>query len=96
MTFKKEKRGETRWRIVFDGSSHEDHAPSLDDTLEMRPNLQPEILATLLRFRLHTVDIISDIGQAFLQLILHEWDRKMTRFFLVSCHQGEGRGIRHY
>jgi hypothetical protein len=28
---KKEKRGETIWRIVFDGSSHEDHAPSLND-----------------------------------------------------------------
>jgi hypothetical protein len=28
---KKEKRGETKWKIVFDGSSHADHAPSLND-----------------------------------------------------------------
>jgi len=43
---KKEKRRETRWRIVFDGSSHEDRALSLNDALEMVPNLLPEILAT--------------------------------------------------
>jgi len=45
---KKEKRGEAKLRIVFDGSSNEDHAPSLNDVLEMGPNLPPEILATLL------------------------------------------------
>ena len=32
------KRGETKWRIIFDGSSHEDHAPSLNNALEMGPN----------------------------------------------------------
>jgi len=78
---KKEKRGEVKWRIVFDGSSHEDHAPSLNDALEMGPNLLPEILATLLRFRLYPVGIIGDIGQAFLQLSLHRRDRDLTRFF---------------
>jgi hypothetical protein len=78
---KKEKRGETKWRIVFDGSSHENHSPSLNDALEMGPNLLPEILATLLRFRLYPVGIIGDIGQAFLQLSLHKGDRDLTRFF---------------
>jgi len=47
----------------------------------MGSNLLPEILATLLRFRLHSVGIIGDIGQAFLQLSLHKRDRDMTRFF---------------
>jgi len=78
---KKEKRGVAKWRIVFEGSSHEDHAPSLKDTLQMTPNLLPEILATLLRFRLHPVGIIGDIGQAFLQLSLNRRDRDLTRFF---------------
>jgi hypothetical protein len=64
---KKEKRGETKWRIVFGGSSHEEQAPSLNDALEMGPNLLLEILATLLRFRLYPVGIIGDIGQPFLQ-----------------------------
>ncbi len=35
---RREKRGETKWRIVFDGSSHEDHAPSFNNALEMGPN----------------------------------------------------------
>ena len=72
---------ETRWRIVFYGSSHEDDALSLNDILEIGPNLIPEILAILLQFRLHPVGIIGDIGQAFFQLILHKRDRDMTRFF---------------
>jgi len=38
---RKEKRGVAKWRIVFDGSSHEDHAQSLNDALEMGPNLLP-------------------------------------------------------
>jgi hypothetical protein len=76
-----EKRGEAKWRIVFDGSSYEDHAPSFNDTIEMGPNLLPEILAILLRFRLQTVGIIGDNGQAFLQLSLHRKDRDLTRFF---------------
>ena len=65
----------------FDGSSHEDNVPSLNDDLEMGPNLLPEILATLLRFRLYPVGIIGDIGQAFLQLILNKRDRDLTMFF---------------
>jgi hypothetical protein len=86
---KKERRGETKWRIVFDGSSHEDHAPSLNDVLEMGPNLLPEISATLLRFRMHPVGIIGYIGQAFLQLSLHRRDRDLTRFFWYRIIQGE-------
>jgi hypothetical protein len=44
--------GESKWRILFDGSFHEVHVPSLNYALEMGPNLLPEILATLPRFRL--------------------------------------------
>ena len=78
---KKEKHGKTKWRIVFDVSSHETNAPSLNEILEMGPNLLPEILAILLRFRLHFAAIISDITQAFLQLTLHVKDRDLTRLF---------------
>ena len=74
------KVNDTKWRIVFDASSHEKGAPSLNDTLEMGPNLLPEIFATLLRFRLNPMAIVGDIQQAFLQLQLDE-DRDLTRFF---------------
>jgi hypothetical protein len=29
---KKERLGTTKWRIIFDGSSHENNAPSLNDS----------------------------------------------------------------
>jgi hypothetical protein len=50
---KKVKWGRTKWRIVFDASSHESNAPSLNEALEMGPNFLPEILVILLRFRLY-------------------------------------------
>ena len=52
-TVKKEKRKNVKWRIVFDASSHKPGFPSLNDSLEMGPNLLPEILTILLRFRLY-------------------------------------------
>jgi hypothetical protein len=88
---KKKKNNTTKWRIVFDASSHERGFPSLNDALEMGPNLLPEILATLLRFRLHRKAVVCDGSQAFLQLSLHENDRNLTRFFwyrLERDHDG--------
>jgi hypothetical protein len=88
---KKEKQGDTKWRIVFDRSPHEDHAPSLKEALEMGPNLLPEILGTLLRFRLYPVGLIGDISQAFLQISLDRKDRDLTRFLWYRVTtDGEG------
>jgi len=67
---KKDRRGKIKWRIVFDASSSEGTSPSLNDVLEMGPNLLPEVLAILLRFRAQPVAITGDIQQAFLQLSL--------------------------
>ena len=86
---KKEERREAKWRIVFDGSSHEDHTLSLNDALEMGPNLLPKILATLLRFRLYIVGIIGNIGQAFLHLSLNKRDKNLTRFFWYRVTKDE-------
>jgi hypothetical protein len=62
---KKQRRGRTKWRIVFDASSHESNAPSLNDAPEMGPNFLPEIFGVLLQFRLHHSAIVGDIAQAF-------------------------------
>jgi hypothetical protein len=57
----------------------------------MGPNLLPEILATLLRFRLYPVGLIGDISQAFLQLSLDRRDRDFTRFLWYHVTtDGEG------
>jgi hypothetical protein len=77
----KGRRGDIKWHIVSDASSHEQGASSLNDALEMGPNLLPELFAMLLRFRLPPVAITGDIHQAFLQLQLDEKDRDLTRFF---------------
>jgi hypothetical protein len=78
---KKEKHGKTKWKTDSDASSHEINAPSLNDILQMGLNFLPEIVASFLRFRLHPTALISDITQAFLQLVLDEGDRALTRFF---------------
>ena len=77
---KKHKDGGVKQRIVFDASSHEQDSPSLNDVLEIGPNLLPEILATLLRFRTYSNALVCDGNQAFLQLALNENDRDLTRF----------------
>ncbi|KAF8785922.1 hypothetical protein HNY73_011410 [Argiope bruennichi] len=77
---KKIANEETKCRIAFDASSHSPRHPSLNDALEIGPNLLPDIMATLLRFRLSKIAITCDGSQAFLQLILSDEDRDATRF----------------
>ena len=79
---KKWKHEKTNLRIHFDASSHVTNA-TLNEVLEMGPNLLLEIFAILPRFRLRSAVIISDVTQAFLQLALDEKDRDLTRF--VCC-----------
>jgi hypothetical protein len=86
---KKERSGKIKWRIVFDASSSEGNNPSLNDVLEMGPNLLPEVLAALLRFRENPVAIIGDIQQAFLQLTLDWEHRDLTRFLWYRISQDD-------
>ena len=77
---------------MFDVSAHESNAPSLNDDLEMGPNFLPQIFTILLRFRLQHSAIIGDITQEFLQLVLDEEDRDLTRFFWYrTTPDSEGR-----
>jgi len=81
---KKVKNGRSKWRTVFEFSSHQNNAPSLNEVMEMGPNLKPEILAILLRFRLHQSAIDGDVMQTFLQQVLDR-DRDLI------IHEDEGR-----
>jgi hypothetical protein len=47
----------------------------------MGPNLLAETLSILLRFILYSSAIIGDVSQAFLQLVLDQDDKGLTRFF---------------
>ena len=86
---KKERCGKIKWRKVFDVSSSVGNSPSLNEVLEMGPNLFPEVLATLLRFRRQPVEIIGDIEQDFLQLYLDRKDRDLTNFLCYRIFQDD-------
>ncbi|GFW60031.1 integrase catalytic domain-containing protein [Trichonephila clavipes] len=68
-------------RIVFDGSAHENGQSSLNQSLYTGPNLHPNILELLLRFRKSPVAFTADVKSAFLQIELDFRDRDFTRFF---------------
>ncbi|GFQ65077.1 integrase catalytic domain-containing protein [Trichonephila clavata] len=71
----------SRLRIVFDGSAHEDGHSSLNQSLYTGPNLHPNMLELLLRFRKNPVAFTADVKSAFLQIELDLHDREFTRFF---------------
>ncbi|GFQ82258.1 integrase catalytic domain-containing protein [Trichonephila clavata] len=71
----------SRLRIVFDGSAHEDGHSSLNQSLYTGPNLHPNMLQLLLRFRKNPVAFTADVKSAFLQIELDLRDREFTSFF---------------
>lgn len=76
----KENRTTTKLRIVFDASSHEKDSRSLNECLHTGPNLNPDLLSVLIKFRQHRVAMMADITKAFLQIGLNERDRDVLRF----------------
>nr|XP_042913096.1 uncharacterized protein LOC107448485 [Parasteatoda tepidariorum] len=67
-------------RIVFDVSSKEKNCYSLNDNLLSGPNLNPNLLILLLKFREFKIGIIADCEKPFLQLLIDEHDRDYLRF----------------
>lgn len=76
----REDKATTKLRIVFDTSSHEEGCPSLNDCLLTGPNLNPNLLDVLIKFRLHQIAFTADITKAFLQVALAEKDKDAVRF----------------
>jgi hypothetical protein len=59
-------------------------APSLNGTLEMRPNLLPDIFEALLGFQLNPLVIVGDIHHAFLLFRLEDMDFTMFFWYRVT------------
>ena len=57
----REDKVTTKLRVVFDASSHEDGCPSLNDCLLTGPNLNPDLLTVLIKFRKHEIAFMPDI-----------------------------------
>ena len=65
----------TKLRVVFDASSKSSSLKSLNDILMVGPTIQPELFATLLRFRLNKFALTADITKMYLQVLIDETDR---------------------
>lgn len=76
----KEDRATTKIRIVFDASASRTAGRSLNDNLEIGPNLNPDIASLLMNFRQHKIAMAADVEKAFLQIAIHEEDRDALRF----------------
>ena len=68
----------TKVRVVFDASAKNGNEPSLNDCLYAGPCLR-QLYDILVRFRLHII-LMSDIKQAFLNVVIHDEDRDYLRF----------------
>ncbi|XP_055928135.1 uncharacterized protein LOC129959341 [Argiope bruennichi] len=80
----RERKDSTKVRIVFDASSKGKGALSLNDCLESGPNLNPDLLEILLRFRLNKIAFSADIQLAFLEVRIAEEDRQFLKFLWIK------------
>ena len=70
----------TKARQVFDASAKGYNGVSLNDCLETGPNLMPNLLGLLTRFRRWKAAVTADVSKAFLQIRVHEANQNVLRF----------------
>ncbi|KRZ02713.1 hypothetical protein T11_3364 [Trichinella zimbabwensis] len=76
--------GQTKCRVVFDGSAKYAGA-SLNDHLETGPNLQADLVSILLRFRQYRIAVQVDIEKMYLQVGLRAEERDACHFLWRDC-----------
>ena len=80
----KYNRSTTKVRIVYDGSASTGDDVSLNDCLQVGPNMIPKLFNMLIRFRCHQITLVADIEKAFLMVSVAEEDRNMLRFLWLK------------
>ncbi|XP_018359711.1 PREDICTED: uncharacterized protein LOC108758964 [Trachymyrmex cornetzi] len=75
----KESSNTTKVRVVFDASAKTNNGTSLNDVLMTGPIIQDKLFSHLIRFRAYKYVITADIEKMYLQVILHEEDRRYQR-----------------
>ena len=76
----KESSVSTKVRPVFNASAKSPNGLSLNDCMETGPNLLPNLVEILIRFRRWPIAITADIQKAFLQIAVKRQDRDAHRF----------------
>ena len=79
----KQDRSTTKVQI-YDGSASASDDISLNDCLQVGPNLIPKQFNMLIQFRHHRVALVADIEKAFLMVSVAEEDRDMLRFLWMK------------
>ena len=74
------ERATTKIRIVYDGSAKLDSEPSLNECLEVGPNLIPKLFDILVQFQSNAIALTADIEKAFLMIGIVPADRDALRF----------------
>ncbi len=75
----------TKLRVVYDASAKtRKDARSLNECLYSGPNMLPDLVGMLLRFRLPEIAMVSDIEKAFLQVGIKGPDRDLLRSLWVK------------
>ena len=88
----REDKETTKCRVVFNGSAPGvNGAPSLNQFLDPGPNLVPDILDVLLRWRMAPIVFSADIEQAFYQIELEAEDSNLIRFIWMVADEGSER-----
>ena len=72
----------TKIRPVLDASTKGVNGYSLNDCVEEGPNLIPNLVEVLLRFRRWKYGLTADISKAFLQIRSRKEDQDVDRFLL--------------
>ena len=69
----------TKLRVVFDASAKSRNGVSLNDLLMVGPTIQNKLFFHLIRFRTYKYVITADIEKMYLQVLLHQNDRRYQR-----------------
>ena len=81
----RQDKSTTKIRIVYDGSAtSKDGVLSLNDCLQVGPNLIPKLFNVLIQFRCHPIALVGDIEKAFLMISIKDLDRDMLRFLWLK------------
>ncbi|XP_036347074.1 uncharacterized protein LOC118756415 [Rhagoletis pomonella] len=66
----------TKLRVVFDASARTTSDRSLNDILMVGATIQPELINTLLSFRLHPYVLTADVSKMYRQFLVDEQDQR--------------------